>query len=357
MLKSRYVLICGILFGLFYTWWSLPGSLVDIPDLIPSWGDIVVGKPTQITRSNTATIATTTKITVTGDVFLGRDVEDSALLFDYTYSLHLFSTWPFSEADATIINFEAPIPAQHIPTPDFNMRFSVATSAVPALASAGVTHIGLANNHTGDHGISGLLHTQKQFTAAGLEVFGDPWAVGTTSVTEIQTVNGNLVVVALQTVNTTPDIAALQSLFASLPAAPAGVVAYVHWGEEYRLTPSTQQRLWANLLIENGADLIIGHHPHVVQDIEVIDGVPVFYSLGNTVFDQYFSSDVQNGLVITLNFDRTHRLINLYPISSIGSRTRPYLMPARERRAFLQDLANRSDSYLSESIQSGTMVW
>ena len=64
------------------------------------------------------------------------------------------------------------------------------------------------------------------------------------------------------------------------------VVAILHWGTEFISTPSLTQRYAAAELVSAGADLIIGHHPHVIQKMDTIGKVPVFYSLGNFVFDQ-----------------------------------------------------------------------
>ena len=104
---------------------------------------------------------------------------------------------------------------------------------------------------------------------------------------------------------------------------------------------------------DRGADAIIGHHPHVVQDIQVYQGVPVFYSLGNFVFDQYFSSAVQEGLLLKLTLTEAGANYELIPTTSIGSRSRPQLMSPYEREHFLTGLATRSAPKLRTQIHSG----
>ena len=64
-----------------------------------------------------------------------------------------------------------------------------------------------------------------------------------------------------------------------------------------------KQRDWATFMVEAGADVIAGHHPHWVQEIEYIDEVPVYYSLGNFVFDQMWSEETKKGLVVKLTFE------------------------------------------------------
>lgn len=63
-------------------------------------------------------------------------------------------------------------------------------------------------------------------------------------------------------------------------------VAILHWGDEYTYEPNSYQKEWAQFFIDNGADAIIGGHPHVVQPLEDIDGVPVFWSIGNFISGQ-----------------------------------------------------------------------
>ena len=76
-----------------------------------------------------------------------------------------------------------------------------------------------------------------------------------------------------------------------------------HWGTEYELLHSEQQKITAMWLVEQGADLIIGCHPHVVQDTTMIDGVPVAYSLGNLVSNMS-APNTQIGLMITVRYIR-----------------------------------------------------
>ncbi len=75
----------------------------------------------------------------------------------------------------------------------------------------------------------------------------------------------------------------------------------IHWGDEYIEYPSNSQTMLAQSLIDLGIDLIIGHHPHVVQTIEKYKGKFIFYSLGNFIFDQNFSSSTTHGLVLKYN--------------------------------------------------------
>jgi poly-gamma-glutamate synthesis protein (capsule biosynthesis protein) len=89
-----------------------------------------------------------------------------------------------------------------------------------------------------------------------------------------------------------------------------------------------------------------------VQDIDVIDGVIVFYSLGNYIFDQYFSTDVKQGLVLVLSLDETPKAM-LVPVTSEQTLSQPTLMGPQLHSQFLAQLAQRSDSALSKQITQG----
>ena len=83
-------------------------------------------------------------------------------------------------------------------------------------------------------------------------------------------------------------------------------VISLHWGwhEEYINIPSPEQIKVARLLIDNGADIIVGHHPHVVQPIEEYKGKLIFYSLGNFLADMIWSKNVRTGMAVNISFEK-----------------------------------------------------
>ena len=83
------------------------------------------------------------------------------------------------------------------------------------------------------------------------------------------------------------------------------LIIYPHWGWEYQKLASTRQRQMARLMIEAGADAVVGGHPHVTQDIEVYQGKPIFYSLGNFVFDGFSDRDTRTGWLLELILKQT----------------------------------------------------
>ena len=96
-----------------------------------------------------------------------------------------------------------------------------------------------------------------------------------------------------------------ENLKAAIAAARGSadvVIAMPHWGPEDVATPNWSQRQLARVAVEAGGDLVVGNHTHVVQAVQQIDGVPVFYSLGNFVFDQDWARDHQQGVILIVTF-------------------------------------------------------
>lgn len=291
-----------------------------------------------------------------GDVMLGRHVEFlmDRIEMDYPFAgLDLLEE--FGKNAAVIGNFESAMDPEHIPTPAFAMRFSVPQDHIDPLKRAGFTHVSLANNHSLDYGAVGYQNAVTILEKTGIKTFGHQRGATKNSVTYLQTDHGMVALIGLNaTGGNFAETEARQLLMESSEYSQLQIV-YIHWGIEYDTTHATAQREIATSLVEAGADLIVGHHPHVVQDIESIDGVPVLYSLGNYVFDQYFNVDVQEGLVAVVEFDSTS-LVRLVPVSSQKSVSQPQLLSGDERAEFLYNLAKRSDPRHQNSIKHGQLA-
>lgn len=128
------------------------------------------------------------------------------------------------------------------------------------------------------------------------------------------------------------------------------IIALPHWGTEYRLKHSAEQEEWARWLVEQGVDLIIGTHPHVVQDSTHISGVPVIYSLGNAVSNM----SVQNtrlGLAVTARFvrERDGRSYMLEPLLDFTWCTLPGTLTEGYAAIMVEDYKDRRDAWKSPS--------
>lgn len=232
------------------------------------------------------------------------------LLLDRGVRLHIERKGPqtlvpvlahvLGRTDICVANLECPV-TEHATPVKKRFVFRGEPAWLDALRQGGITHLGLANNHSVDHGRTGL-----QETAAHIRAFGmTPLGFGTTHEAACEpheiVRNGRTVAifssVLLPLENwmylpATPSIcqATAEQLSESIEAyrgnsPTAFVIAMVHWGVEYRHFPTDSQRRQAARMVSAGADMIVGHHPHVIQSIEYVRGTPVFYSLGNFFFD------------------------------------------------------------------------
>ena len=81
------------------------------------------------------------------------------------------------------------------------------------------------------------------------------------------------------------------------------IITTFHWGSEYQNSPNARQILLAHKAIDSGADIVVGHHPHWIQTEETYLGKPIYYSLGNLVFDQMWSEETRLGQILKVTFE------------------------------------------------------
>ena len=224
----------------------------------------------------------------------------------------------FRLSDAVIVNLECPITDTLSPV---NKRYIFRADAewTPALRKAGITHAALANNHTYDQGRRGLENTAFHLLQAGIMAlgYGPNQAAACKQVfiskKGIEVAVFNSVLLPLENwvyLEDQPGVcqATIEDLVMQIRALktkkPACyVVVVLHWGLEYQSQPTIGQRRDAYRLIDAGADVLVGHHPHVVQKEELYQSKPIFYSLGNFVFDP-IQPEAKKSRLLQLVFDK-----------------------------------------------------
>jgi len=251
------------------------------------------------------------KLLFVGDIFLDRYIRQMA---EKHGDEHTFGcvTDLLSRADVVVGNLEGPItdnPSKNVGTkgdvPE-HYTFTFATTTAPLLAKANIRLVNLGNNHIGNFGREGITATREYLTAAGVSYFGgiagdEPvYRDGPLSFVSYNQFGG----VSQETVADT---------VAQERASGQFVIVYTHWGEEYITTPG-YLRAVAEQFVAAGAGAIFGSHPHVVIPMEYIDGVPVYYSLGNFIFDQYWNDDVSRGLAVLAAVSEGRITTEPYPI-------------------------------------------
>ncbi len=284
----------------------------------------------------------------TGDVMLGRQVERIFFAHRTDYITSEIKS-QFSSSTNVVINFESAMADPHISTPGGQMRFSTSLNSLALLKEIKVTHASLANNHSLDYGKAGYEHAKVTLLQNDIAPFGQSTVVSTTTVAYISHNNKTITLIGIHTLFTEPSAPTIQSIISEVSKKSDLQIAYVHWGDEYELVHNKNQENFARVLVDAGVDVIIGHHPHVTEDIGIINGVPVFYSLGNFIFDQYFSPEVTRGFNLAMTYHNDWVSFRLLPhTQSKPSVPRP--MSDLEEIAYLNELAERSEPSLRSAI-------
>ncbi len=235
------------------------------------------------------------RLLFTGDILLSRQVEvelEHRKVSPWTDFADLFHG-----AEWVGGNFEGALGAESQCIRRKSPCFATPESAVQLLKDAGFGAVTIENNHAGDLGSAGREQTRTSFQQAGLIAldfgnspeflrFGET-TVALIAITTVRAADGR--------VQQIPSIDVARKLRLARHLANVVVVS-IHWGTERLSWPNSDQRKQASWLVEHGVDLIVGHHPHVVQPPACVEGKPVFFSLGNHVFDQKYP-ETKEGLI------------------------------------------------------------
>jgi poly-gamma-glutamate synthesis protein (capsule biosynthesis protein) len=308
MKRTFYTLFLFLGFGLVFYWNFLANALiVDHPkDQLASVSSIepeidLIPYPDYVT------------MTFAGDVMLDRGVEASVnknLGGDFSRLFDNFTM--FQNDDISFINLEGPVSDL-----GYNVgskySFRMDPQVLPKLKDAGVDIVSFANNHIGDYTVKAFVDTLKRLSDNGILFAGggaNYTEVNTPTVIEKNNIKTCFLAYSdvgpnwMKATEKNPGILLLSdpnfsNTITSAKSFCDVLVVSVHWGDEYK--PHTaRQTKFAHLAIDSGADIVVGHHPHVPQDVEIYNNKPIMYSLGNFIFDQSWSKPTMQGLVVQL---------------------------------------------------------
>ncbi|TSC77684.1 MAG: poly-gamma-glutamate synthesis protein (capsule biosynthesis protein) [Parcubacteria group bacterium Gr01-1014_24] len=256
--------------------------------------------------------------TFAGDIMLDRGVKNSVIKnFNNDYSALFEKLKILKESDIVFANLEGTASDKGQDGGSL-YSFRMDPAVVPALAGAGISILSVANNHVGDWGrvayidtLSRLKENEILYTGGGNDLqeaerptviekygikigflgFGDN---GPDSMEAREDKAGLLLTNNLR----------FDEIIKNASKQVDYLVVYFHFGEEYQAKHNARQEYLAHKAIDNGAKLIIGSHPHVVEDFEVYKESYVAYSLGNFIFDQAFSQKTMQGLLLNIKLSR-----------------------------------------------------
>ena len=309
------------------------------------------------------------KIRAIGDMMLDRTVYLHSLQAD-DFSFPFLNIADFLlDADLTVGNLEGAITdnksiANGTGGQRFYFTFSPRT-VEPLTKYFDV--VSFANNHAHNFGADGLFQSRTYLDESGLTYFGDPNNDPnhlSVVVEKNDIIFGFVGFHELVGFGFDDVIAEVEKLRPEVDV----LIAYPHWGHEYITThPSAAQKAEGHELIDAGVDIVIGAHPHVIQPIEIYNDKVIFYSLGNFIFDQYFSEETQQSLAIEIMVEERPAFaeasadkrefdfdFNIIPIR-VSEKSQPELAGETEANQILNTLSKYSiaTSTIQDQIKEG----
>lgn len=229
----------------------------------------------------------------------------------------------FHQADITIGNLECVVGTTG-KAEDKNFVLRANPRVLPVVKKY-FNAVSLANNHTGDYGPEALSNMLDLLDYAGIKYFGAGKEIRSAHEPIIFDVRGKRIAVlgfdiflprSFEALDDRPGTAWGEPDYISADIKRAKefyhadiVIAYPHWGWEGEKVASANQVQLARLMIDSGADAVVGGHPHVTQNIENYKDKPIFYSLGNFVFDSFDTVDTTTGWALELTINQDSKII------------------------------------------------
>ena len=226
----------------------------------------------------------------------------------YLNNLHKIN----SDYNYIVANLEGPITENRSKSLNVNggygkdLIFTFPTSTTEILKILNVKIVSLANNHTDNFYHKGYEDTKSYLEDSDIKYFGNPYNEKETLSKILCEKEICIAYIGYNqfTKSNSPDIITKEIERIKKENTSDFIVVFPHWGIEYKKLSNNIQKEYAHQWIDMGADLVVGAHPHVIQESEIYKGKYIYYSLGNYIFDQWFSKDVQNGLGLDITFKK-----------------------------------------------------
>ena len=282
-----------------------------------------------------------------GEIILARDVATKINQYkDYRCPFYKVADLT-RNIDLFFATLEAPLTGKNIPCGIDCMKFIGDAQAIEGLTFAGIDVVSLAANHIMDGGEKGLADTLEVLDQNGIAHTGaglTPQEARKPVIKEVNRVKFGFV--AYNDIYPKENTATAENLtqeINDLKKAVDLVIVAFHWGTEYATSPTFRQKELAHKAIKAGADLVVGDHPHVLQGIEFYQSKPIFYSVGNFVFDQMWSRETREGIIGLLTFSE-QRLVKMELLPfQIEDFSQPQLLEEKETKLLLNKLFSISD--------------
>ena len=253
----------------------------------------------------------------------------------------------FETDDLTIANLEGTF-TDSTSRADKTYAFKGPSEYVNILTRGSVEAVTVANNHSRDYGTQSLADTRTTLDTAGVTHFG----YDSTAVVDVKGVKVGLIGI-YELIDHTGRAQQVKDHIAKVKSEGADVVIVIfHWGIERDAAPNSHQTTLARLAIDEGADLVCGHHPHVLQGIEVYKGKNIVYSLGNFCFGGNSNPGDKDTMIFQQTFTLTKdglkedNITNIIPCSLSSEKNRNNYQPTpstgTEAERILKKIQDRS---------------
>lgn len=283
---------------------------------------------------------------------------------DYRYPFYKVAPI-LKKADLRFATLEAPLYGKNTPCHSGCMVFICDEENTSGLRFADINIVSLAANHIMDSGEEGLRRTIELLEQNGIDYIGAGRNLNEARQPLIKKING--IRFGFLAYNNVPpkdygatenqpgsawieENALIEDIKALRPLVDILIISF-HWGIEYTAIPNNEQIYFAHLAIDKGSDLIIGDHPHWIQSIEFYKEKPIFYSLGNFVFDQMWSEETQKGIIVFINYQgKDIKEIEIIPFR-IKDYVQPVPMEAEQREKMIEYILSISDKKSQEKLK------
>lgn len=254
------------------------------------------------------------KILFVGDMMFDRAVKKKINNLGFE-SIFLDIENIFHDSDFVVGNLEGTITTNKSIAIENNeiLRFTFSPDIALFLKKTGFDLLSLANNHSFDFGEEGYQSTVGFLNSSSINNFGS-YRNDKNLSKEIFLNDKKYCFVGYHDLYNYDSESVIVEI-KKMKNSCYKTIVMPHWGEEYLNNFTKRQQDLAYSFIDSGADLIIGTHPHVIEPIEVYKNKAIFYSIGNFVFDQYFSFETSHGLVVKVLFDNEKTTFELIPVN------------------------------------------
>jgi len=306
-------------------------------------------------------------IAFVGDIFLGNWAVESLDTAGYDYPFRGCKEI-FQSVNLVVGNLESPITQSNEPYIEKQFLLKSPSEIAQSLSSANIRAVTLANNHILDYGVDAMQETFKQLQSNHIQYFGAGLNKAE-ALREAQYYFSGITFALIGFSATFPeefwatdssagtafpyDIDVRRTIKRLSELYDVTIVNF-HWGAEKMEYPKDYQVDLAHLSIDSGADMVIGHHPHVVQGVELYHNKPIFYSLGNFAFASY-SESAKVGLMVIADFNGAKLIaVRAIPLNvyNVEVEFQPQPFDKTKSTVHLDHLRN-----VSVSLNQGRDIW